>query len=221
MALRCVGGTGVNQNQCRDLEARLTTIHLWLSDNKLKGNPDKIEAVVFGTQQSLRSLQLHSIRVDGYNISISKVPIRNLGVLFDSGLSMEPHVRSVVRSASFHLRNIGIVRKQLTDDATKRLTQAIVLSRLDYSNSTLAGISETALEKLQLLQNRAARMVTRTKRRDHISPVLISLHWLPVRERIRYKVMMLTFKAFHGLAPPYLNSLITHYIPSRSLRSEY
>ena len=220
MALRGPGNAVGILHQCHELETNLSDIHQWLSDNKLKGNPDKTEAAVVGTLQSLRSLELQSINVAGAEIRLSKVPIRNLGVLFDSALSMDPHVRGVVRSTSYHLRNIGIVRKLLTEDATKRLCQSIVLSRIDYCNSILAGISESSLDKLQLVQNRAARMVTRTKIRNHITPVLMKLHWLPVRQRIKYKVLVLAFRAFHGLAPSYLNALIKPYVPSRSLRSE-
>ena len=198
----------------------MSDIHQWLSENKLKGNPDKTEASVFGTTQSLQSLEVQSINVAGAVIRFSKVPIRNLGVLFDSALSMDHHVRGVVRSASYHLRNIGIVRKLLTDDATKRLCQSMVLSRIDYCNSTLAGVSESSLDKLQLVQNRAARMVARTKVRDRVTPVLMKLHWLPVRQRIKYKVLVLVFRAFHGLAPLYLNALVKSYVPSRTLRSQ-
>ena len=106
-------------------------------------------------------LTLESINVAGVEIRFSLVPIRNLGVLFDSSLCMDDHVRSVVRSASYQLRNIGIVRKLLTEDATKSLCQAVVLSRIDYCNSTLAGLNESSLDKLQLVQNRAARLVPR------------------------------------------------------------
>ncbi|XP_064622341.1 uncharacterized protein LOC135484636 [Lineus longissimus] len=182
-------------------------------------NPDKTEVMLFGTQYALQSFELPSVNIAGTVAQVSKVPVRNLGVLFDSNLSMDAHVSSVVRSASYHLRNIGLVRRQLTVDATKNLAQALVLSRLDYCNSSLAGISEQSLRKLQLVQNRAARLVTRTNRRAHITPVLPELHWLPVRERIQFKLILLTYKVYHHLAPNYLNDLLEHYTPPRSLRS--
>ena len=75
------------------------------------------------------------------------------------------------------------------------------------------------LKRLQLIQNRAARLITLTKAREHITPVLRSLHWLPVKERILFKVACLIFKCQHQLAPDYLSELISEYIPSRSLRS--
>jgi hypothetical protein len=73
--------------------------------------------------------------------------------------------------------------------------------------------------KLQYVQNAAARLVTLTHKREHISPILIELHWLPVKQRIEYKLLLLTFKALNGSAPSYLSNLIKSYKPSRSLRS--
>jgi hypothetical protein len=99
---------------------------------------------------------------------------------------MDAHGSSVVRATSFHLRNIGIVRKQLTNDATKLLVQSMVLSRLDYCNSCLKGVSEASLDRLKLVQNCAARLVMRTKRWQDITPTLMEIHWLPIRKRIDY-----------------------------------
>lgn len=207
-------------SQLSELERMLTMIHQWLFENKLKGNPEKTEVAVFGTKQSLQSLTVNSISVAGVEVRFSMVPIRNLGVMFDSALSMDSNIKTVIRSASYHLRCIGMARKQLTTDAAKTLVQSLVISRLDYCNSSLAQISEQSLGKLQLLQNRAARIITCTKSRDHITPVLRMLHWLPVRERIEFKVLLIVYKALNGLAPQYISDLITPYTPARSLRSE-
>ena len=65
----------------------------------------------------------------------------------------------------------------------------------------------------------AARVLSRTRKRDHISPVLKGLHWLPVKERIEYKILLITWKAMHGCAPSYISNLLTEYVPSRNLRS--
>ena len=81
------------------------------------------------------------------------------------------------------------------------------------------GITETSLAKLQRVQNMAARLVTRARKRDHITPILRALHWLPVRQRIAFKVLLLTFKALNNLAPAYLTLLLAIYVPQRRLRS--
>ena len=90
---------------------------------------------------------------------------------------------------------------------------------LEQCNALLLGIPKTQLDRLQHIQNMAARIVTRAKRHDHIRPILASLHWLPIPFRIRYKVLLLTFKALNGLAPLYLTDLLHDYQPTRQLRS--
>ena len=82
------------------------------------------------------------------------------------------------------------------------------------------GVSQASLSRLQLVQNSAARLLTGTKKREHITPVLIKLHWLPVRYRIHYKVLLYVFKALHGLAPEYISDLISLHQSNRSLRSD-
>ena len=81
------------------------------------------------------------------------------------------------------------------------------------------GIDQSQLRRLQLVQNSAAGLFTCTKKRDHITPVLASLHWLPNRYRIDFKLLLTVYKSLHGLAPTYLSDILHHHIPSRALRS--
>lgn len=98
---------------------------------------------------------------------------------------------------------------------------AFVLSRLDYCNALLAGLSEEKINRLQRIQNHAARLVLRKSKREHVTPLLRTLHWLPVRARIDYKLASLCYKCLHcDTMPPYLADLITSYVPQRSLRSQ-
>ena len=97
---------------------------------------------------------------------------------------------------------------------------AFVTSRLDYCNSLLSGSSRKSLKTLQLVQNAAARVLTRTKNRDHMSPVLASVHWLLVKSRIEFKILLLTFKALNNMAPLYLKELTVPYKPTRALSSQ-
>ncbi|KAL0150403.1 hypothetical protein M9458_054220 [Cirrhinus mrigala] len=100
------------------------------------------------------------------------------------------------------------------------LVHAFMTSRLDYCNALLGGCSASSINKLQIVQNAAARVLTRSRKYDHITPILKSLHWLPIRFRISYKIALLTYKALNSLAPAYLTSLLPRYNPSRSLRSQ-
>ncbi len=99
------------------------------------------------------------------------------------------------------------------------LIHAFITSNLDYCNSTLYGIPKFQLMKLQRIQNAAARLVRNVGKFEHITPVLKDLHWLKIEQRIEYKIILLTFKARHGLASPYLKDLLTEYKPTRNLRS--
>ncbi|KAA0722921.1 hypothetical protein E1301_Tti013651 [Triplophysa tibetana] len=102
----------------------------------------------------------------------------------------------------------------------EKLIHAFMTSRLDYCNALLGGCPAGLLQKLQLVQNAAARVLTRTKKFEHITPVLSTLHWLPIKHRIKFKILLITYKALHGLAPQYLNELLLYYSPARALRSQ-
>ncbi|KAM9531127.1 uncharacterized protein ACWYII_042538 isoform 2-T2 [Salvelinus alpinus] len=144
---------------------------------------------------------------------------KNLGVILDNTLSFSTNIKAVTRSCRFMLYNIRRVRPCLTQEAAQVLIQALVISRLDYCNSLLAGLPACAIKPLQLIQNASARLVFNFPKFSHVTPLLRSLHWLLVEARIRYKTMVLAYGAVRGTAPPYLQALIRPYTQTRALRS--
>ena len=183
--------------------------------NKLKCNADKTEVLVITPKN--KSVNV-SIKIDGTVVQVAGC-VRNLGVLQDRNLTMEKHVNQVCRTTNFHLRRIGSIRRFLTSEATKSLVHSLITSRLDYCNSLLYALPQTLINKLQCIQNKAARLICRTPYREHITPVLRELHWLPVHRRIEYKVLSYTYKAINSLAPVYLEQLLNKQQSTRCLRS--
>ena len=138
---------------------------------------------------------------------------RNLGVVFDEHLTLKPHVASLCKSAFFQIHQIGQIRKFLMTATAKTVVHSIVTSRLDYCNGALAGLPDCEF------CHSVACLTTLTKNHDHITPVLVRLHWLPVCQCILFKVLVITYKAINGLASSYISDLISIHMPSRSLHS--
>ncbi len=128
-------------------------------------------------------------------------------------LSFLSHINSLSKLEFFHLRQIVQLRPFISINDAETLIQAFVSSRLDYCNALFTGLPATSIARLQYIQNSAARILTRTKRSAHITPILADLHWLSVAYRIKFKMILLIFKALTGLAPYYLWNLLLPYSP--------
>ena len=189
-------------------------------DGRLLLNDTKTEFLAIGTRQQLSKLRSSSIEVGNQKIDRSS-SVRNLGVMLDESLEMNSHINQICKTSFYHIHNIRRISKYLSKEYRQSLVHAYVASRLDYCNSILYGLPKYQLSKLQRIQNMAARLITDTMKFDHIKPVLYNLHWLPVNHRIQFKILMITFKAIHGMAPSYLSNLICIRSSSRySLRND-
>ena len=135
-------------------------------------------------------------------------------------MSMESHVTTTLRSVYYQLQSISGIHQYLDHSSCASVVNALVTSRIDYFNSLLVGLSENVLRRLQVVQNHAAHLVSGTARRQHITPILMNLHWLPVKVRIDFKILVLAYQCIHGTnAPVYLKELLHMYRPGRNLRS--
>ncbi|XP_075313226.1 uncharacterized protein LOC142373735 [Odontesthes bonariensis] len=198
------------------IAACLADISGWMSMHHLKLNLDKTELVFLpGKACPFRD---PAITVDDSVVTSTRTA-RNLGVTLDDELSFSPNIASVTRSCRFLLYNIRRIHPFLTDKALQVLIQALVISRLDYCNSLLAGALASAIRPLELVQKAAARLVFNLPKFSHTTPLLRSLHWLPVAARIQFKTLVLAYRAVEGTAHSYLKAMVKHYTPTRPLRS--
>ena len=145
--------------------------------------------------------------------------ITNLGVIFNCKMDMSPYVHQLCKSLYFQLKKISNIRSYLSNEVTKTLVSTLILSKLDYCNSLLAGAPHETLQQLQKVQNHSARLICKKKKSCHITPLLFDLHWLPVEYRINYKLCSIVYKCLHGSAPDYLSNRLNLYSPARTLRS--
>ena len=143
-----------------------------------------------------------------------------MGFYLDEFLDMQSHISKLCQLIHYSFRNIGHVRNLIDDETCKMLVHSWITSRMDYCNSLLYGLPKKSIARLQLIQNKTARIVTRLKKKsNHITPVLQSLHWLPVEKRIAFKIGCHCFKCIHGTASDHLTSLVSIYNPNRTLSS--
>ena len=185
----------------------IAVIRSWARKNSLMLNDKKTEFMIIGMRPQLLKINVDSIRV-GDDAIPKSTPVRNLGSWFDETFSMATHITKTCSASFHHLHNIRRIRKYLSIEAAETLVHAFVTSRVDYCNSLLYGLPLCQLAKVQRVQNAAARIIVRESKYCHITPVLQQLHWLPVFYRIKFKILLTTFKAIHGTAPGYLCELV-------------
>ena len=210
-----IPATPDNTSSISNLLSCSEEIKTWMATNYLQLNENKTEVIIFGPTTSTTRLS-QALGPLQTNLTSS---IKNLGVFFDSALSFNKQISSVVKGSFYQLRTIAKLKPILTHTDLVTITHAFITSRLDYCNSLYLGLPQSSISRLQIVQNAAARLITGTRKRQHITPALIRLHWLPVRFRIVFKTLLFVFKALNGLAPSYLSDLIGYSPGTRVLRS--
>ena len=176
----------------------------WMSTNRLKLNEEKTEVVIFKIPHFKGKLSPDRISLGDASVKTSQ-SARNIGVTFDETMSMADYISAVCKSANFHLRNISKIRKYITQDSCSILVHSLITSRLDYANATAFGLPTCQFNRLQRILNNAARLVTLSSRDRHISEITYNLYCLPIKQRINFKILLLTFKALNDSAPSYIH----------------
>ena len=189
------------------MERCVNEVRAWMLCDKLKINDGKTEFVIIGTRQQLSKVHVDSLAVGDAQVSPVQ-SVKNLGTWIDSNMSLQVNINNTCKAAYYYITNVRRIRKYLSNQATQTLVHALIIGRIDYCNSILYGLPAKQIAKLQRLQNSAARLIFKIPRFYHISPILCTLHWLPVEFRIHFKIIIITFKAIHGQAPVYLQELI-------------
>ena len=185
----------------------------------MKLNPNKTEIIIFTPDSSSKLIGL-------VHPSIGHITFKNsvklLGVNLDDILSLESHVNSLTSSCYYHLRNIGQLKHKLSREDLKILTHSVISSKLDYCNVILFGINEGLIQKLQKVQNAAARLICKLPKHSSVTDAIKELHWLHVQERCVYKILLIVYKRFSCTSPSFLNSLLEiSNLDTRKLKHTY
>jgi len=176
---------------------------------------------MIGTSSQLRLAATSStVTVADFRLTVSS-QLKSLGVIFDPRLTFDAHVSSVFKACNYRIWALRHIRRVLPQDVAKTLASSIVSSRLDYCNAVLYGTPNSTTSKLQKVQNCLARVVLQRRKFCLAQPLLKSLHWLPISQRINFKLATLAFKIQSTSQPEYLHQLISsqHLDSSMSLRS--
>ena len=196
------------------LEDCMLKIKSWMDSMRLKMNPNKTEFIYFGSKQQLKKCKIESLKVSEDLIPRADM-IRYLGVYMDANLNFKQHVTKKCKAAMLNYFKIKSIRHLLDVKTTARLCLSLCISHLDYCNSVLYGLPDTTLNRLQRIQNMCARLTLRRGKRDSITECLKELHWLPIKQRIHYKILTLTHKCVHRIGPKYMQDLIRMQPPTR------
>ena len=189
------------------LELCLSEIKTWMDENRLCMNDSKTEFIMLGGQQQLKKYTTESINVNGSTVERSAI-VKYLGAWFNENLIMKEHISKKCLGSMINIQRIKLIRRYLTEDSVKTLMMGLVVSHLDYCNTVLAGLPEIDLKRMQRVQNIAAKMILQKGRINSSTQCLKELHWLPIRCRVKYKILTLVHKCLQGSAPGYSQELL-------------
>ena len=200
------------------IKSCLNDIQVWMSENKLKVNPDKTEFIVFGAKDRYKWLSdSFPVNILGNCLSPTEV-VGNLGILFDAKFCFTDHVNSVIKSCFISLRDLHHMRRFLSVDTSVVIANALVSSHLDYCYSLFHSLSSRNATRLQYVQNALARFVTGASKYTHITSTLRTLHSLPIRQHIIFRTLLLVYKYLTTGQPKYFAPYLPLYKSAMNTR---
>ena len=200
------------------VEICISDVKYLMIENKLQLNDEKTECLLIHPNKCPKKLNFSSLSF-GHNIISFSTTAKYLGFHFTDDMRIDAHVQDICRKVYIDIRRISSICHILSIDSTKTLLSATVLPKLHYCNSRFYGSPMYMQERFQKFQNSAAKQIFQCRKQNHISPLLMSLHWLPINARIEYKLSVICHSFFLGLSPIYLSDLLLVYTPKRNLRS--
>ena len=192
-------------------------IKSWMDQNRLKMNSSKTEFILFGFRKQLEKCVASSISVNDSEVARVNC-IKYLGAHLDENMNLKNHIKFKCKTAMWHIRQIKNVRTYLTQEACETLVLGTVISHLDYANTLFIGLPQCDIDKLQRVQNIAAKLTLNSNANSYDS--LKKLHWLPIHLRVQHKVLTLVFRCLNNQGPKYLKDKLQLYNVQRDgLRS--
>ena len=199
----------------------LLKVRDWCFGNRLLLNPDKTKLIVFGSRQMTSKLHEFHLSLLGKDISPVQ-SARDLGVILDPYLTFENHITTSVSECIARLAQINRVKHCLDKNTLLTVIHALVFSKMYYCSNVWANTTSKNVRKLQAVQNFACRIVSGAKKYDHVTPLLKSLSWLPLKDQLYYRLQaIMAFKCMTGHAPEYLTSqfITREQVSERTTRS--
>ena len=197
---------------------QVANIASWMDTMHLKLNPDKTEFIMFGYRNQLDKCKTSYVTISGSTIPESP-SVKYLGVTLDKNLNLKEHILTKCKSAIANFVRIRNIQQYLTTDACSTLVLGLCISHLDYANTLYYGLPDKTISNLQIVQSMCAKLTLRKSKYDSTTDALLHLHWLPIKQRINFKIATITHKCIYGTTPQYLKDLLILAPNPRSLRS--
>ena len=202
-----------------NLEQCCRTILDWFSQNELKANPDKFQFIIYGTKQQHKNIpaQLKSITINETSLTVTSVA-KNLGMKLDENLTWKDHIKSLKGTCAGRLMQLSKVRGSMSKETFKNAVNATVISKINYGDIVYASATSTKLQKVQQIQNFAARVIHRVTRRHHTSELIRQLDWMKTDQMRHFHRLSMMYKCLNGMAPLYLSEKLNY---NRDIHSHY